>query len=74
MTSSRIICKAGNVFDIKPDETFEDLKFSKDGITIFSNGIPYYFFMKYKDVVKFSKTWSLVGEAARQGLKTEDFM
>ena len=72
LTSNRMIIKSQTnavQFDL---DSFEDIKLHKDGITITSNGKPYYFFMNTKDVKKFAEIWGLVGEAARQGIKTED--
>ena len=55
-------------------DTFQDIKLNKDAITIVSDGTPYYFFMKNSEVKRFLKVWGLMGEAARQGLSTEDFV
>ena len=74
LTTDRFLYKiAKQVYQLDFD-TFQDIQVHKDGITIVSNGRPYYFFMKNSDVKRFITIWSLIGEAAKQGLNNNDFI
>lgn len=74
LTSDRFLYKIGQkIYQINFD-TVQDIKINKDAITIVSNGSPYYFFMKNADVQRFVTIWSMIGEAAKEGLNMQDFI
>ena len=74
LTTSRFLFKiSNNVYEFD-FETFQDIKLNKDAITVVSNGRPYYFFMKNSEVKRFVQTWSLVGEAGKQGISPSDLL
>ncbi len=68
LTTQRFLFKVDNTVYTLDLNTFQDIKINKDAITIISGGVTYYFLMKNADVQRFLNTWSLIGEAARQGL------